>query len=162
MNIHQWAIRHGVTAAAIQELQRDVFGMAVGELPEADESDAPRKSEAYAQSVVKRDAARQGIIVTRNNVGALIPKDSKRPVRFGLWNESDAMNEMIKSPDLVGIKRTLVEQHHVGTFMGQWWAREIKEPGWHYTGQGREAAQMACINMINAAGGDAAFSTGAV
>lgn len=161
MNLHQWAIRHGVTAAALQELQRDVYGVAVPVMVPPTVADlSPHKSEAFVQSLVKLRAAQEGVIVTRNNVGALIPKDSKRPIRFGLWNESEEMNELIKSPDLVGIRKTLVEPHHVGTFMAVWWARECKEPGWTYTGAGREVAQKACIDMINAAGGDAAFSNG--
>ena len=160
MNIHQWAIRHGVSAAALQELQREVFGVAAYQPDRETGPVAPAKSEAFVQSLVKLRASQQGVIVTRNNVGALIPKDSKRPIRFGLWNESEEMNDLIKSPDLVGIRKTLVEPHHVGTFMAVWWARECKEPGWYYTGEGREPAQKACIDMINAAGGDAAFANG--
>jgi hypothetical protein len=159
MNLHQWAIKNGVTAAALQELQREVLGLLVPVLPTPKAAEG--KSEAFVQSLVKLRASQEGVIVTRNNVGALIPKDSKRPIRFGLWNESEEMNEVIKSGDLVGIRKLLIEPHHVGTYVAQWWMRECKEPGWYYTGEGREPAQKACIDMVNAAGGDAAFSNGA-
>jgi hypothetical protein len=158
--LHQWALDHRVDFRALRDLQ-----MRLGLLcPTIDSVDPPEhagKSEAFVQSLVKLRASQDGITVTRNNSGALIPKDGgKRLVRFGLFNESEAQNEVVKSPDLFGWRKLLISPDMVGTHVAQTWARECKEPGWVYTGTGREVAQLACINMINSAGGDAAFSTG--
>lgn len=160
MSVHQWAIKWGVPAAALYDLQL-TLGLQAPRMPSA-EVVHEGKSEAFVQSLVKLRASQSGVVVTRNNSGALIPKDGgKRLVRFGLFNESEAQNEVIKSPDLFGWRALLIQPHHVGTLVAQTWGRECKEPGWTYSGTPRETAQKACIDMINAAGGDAAFSTGA-
>lgn len=117
------------------------------------------KSEAWAQSVVRLEAGRQGIKTFRNNVGVLQDKTG-RPVRYGLANDSPQLNEILKSADLIGIKPVMIQPQHVGHLFGQFWSREVKAPGWQYTGAGREVAQMAWANLINSCGGDAAFTTG--
>lgn len=155
--LHTWAARWGVSPQAFQELQQ-ALGMLAPPLVAGDPGHG--KSEAWAQSAERLAASRQGIAVFRNNVGAL--KDERgRLVRFGLGNDSKGLNEVLKSSDLIGIKPVVIQPQHVGHTFGQFWAREMKEPGWHYTGTPREAAQMAFIGLVNAHGGDAAFSTGA-
>lgn len=74
-----------------------------------------------------------------------------RVVRFGLANDSPAVNKRIKSCDLVGIRPN-----------GQFWARECKPAAWHYTGTEREQAQLRFIELVNSMGGDAAFTTGKI
>lgn len=156
MNIHTWALRWGIPLEAVRDLQVTLGTYTpplVAGAPEAG------KSEAWAQSAVRLEASQKGIKLFRNNVGAL--KDSKgRLVRYGLGNDTPALNDVLKSADLVGIRPVVIQPHHVGHTLGQFVSREIKEPDWQYTGTGREPAQLAWANLVNAMGGDAAFATG--
>jgi len=116
-------------------------------------------SEALQQSLVRIEAAKKGIWLTRNNVGALL--DSRGvPVRYGLANESKKQNEKIKSGDLIGIKPVLIAQQHVGQTIGQFVSREIKKEGWVFCGDAHETAQLSWCNFVISKGGDAAFCTG--
>ena len=153
--VYQWAVRHGVTMAALQELA-GIFGMQGGhELP----PEIKGTSEAAVQAAVRLEAARKGVRLFRNNVGALI--DSRGvPVRYGLANESKQVNEVMKSADLIGWRPLLIEPRHVGTVVAQFVSRECKHPTWHYTGGDREPAQLAWAQLVTAGGGDAAFCTG--
>lgn len=160
MSIHAWAIQWGVPAAAVFDLQQRL-GLDVPALPPITEaSEAPSASEARVQSEVRLEGAQRGVRLWRNNVGALIPKDGgKRLVRFGLANDSEGLNEILKSGDLIGWRRVLITPAHVGCAFAQFVSREIKEQGWYYTGQGREVAQKAWADMVNADGGDAGFAS---
>ena len=153
--VYQWAVRHGVTMAALQELA-GLFGMHGGhDLP----PEVKGTSEAAVQAAVRLEAARKGVRLFRNNVGALI--DSRGvPVRYGLANESKQGNEVMKSADLIGWRPLLIEPRHVGTVVAQFVSRECKHPTWHYTGGDREPAQLAWAQLVTAGGGDAAFCTG--
>ncbi len=140
--LYAWAQRHGVTHQAMHEL-RVLYGCEPTAATDA-------MTETGVQSRVRLAAAQAGYLVWRNNVGAM--EDAKgRVVRFGLANDSAKVNKTIKSSDLVGIKPN-----------GQWWSREIKEPGWHYTGTEREIAQLRFIHLVAMQGGDAAFSVGTI
>lgn len=153
--INQWAIRHGVSAIALVELQV-IFGLPGGHaMPPA----IAGRSEAAVQSAVRLEAARKGVRLFRNNVGALI--DSRGvPVRYGLANDSKTLNAACKSGDLIGIRPVLIRPEHVGSVIGQFVSRECKRVGWRYTGDEHERAQLAWATMITAAGGDAAFCAG--
>lgn len=107
-----------------------------------------RGSEAGAQQALRLEAAEKGILLWRNNSGALQDAEG-RWVRYGLCNDSKQLNERYKSADLIGIRPG-----------GQFVAREIKAPGWRYTGTPREEAQQRWLEMVRAAGGDAQFATG--
>lgn len=155
MSLHAWAVRWGIPPAAVQDLQQRL-GLDTPVLPM--ESPAYGKSEAWVQSMARLEASRRGIRVFRNNVGALKTEDG-RQVRFGLGNDSPGVNAVIKSSDLIGWHRHTVTDADVGTFIAQFWCREIKAPGWQYKGAEREVAQRAWIDMVNADGGDAAFLT---
>jgi hypothetical protein len=158
-NLHEWFNRHAgrpLDLAAFRDLQT-TLGTYTPPLPA--EAPGAGKSEAWAQSMVRMEASQKGIKLFRNNVGAL--KDERgRLVRYGLGNDSPQMNDVIKSGDLIGIRPLLIQPCHVGHTVGQFVSREIKEPGWQFTGQGREAAQLAWANLINSCGGDAGFATG--
>jgi len=153
--VYQWAARHGVSFQAVQELA-SLFGMHGGhELP----AEVKGTSEAAVQAAVRLEAARKGVRLFRNNVGALV--DSRGvPVRYGLANESKQVNEVMKSADLIGWRPLLIEPWHVGTVVAQFVSREVKAVGWHYTGADREPAQLAWAQLVTAGGGDAAFCTG--
>ena len=153
--VYQWAARHGVSLQALHELQA-LFGLHGGHfIPPA----VKGTSEAAVQAAVRLEAARKGVRLFRNNVGALV--DSRGvPVRYGLANDSKQLNEVMKSADLIGWRPLLIEPRHVGTVVAQFVSRECKRPGWHYTGADREPAQLAWAQLVTAGGGDAAFCTG--
>lgn len=153
--VYQWAIRNGVTMSALQELNA-IFGLHGDHyLP----ATVKGTSEAAVQSAVRLEAARKGVRLFRNNVGALI--DSRGvPVRYGLANDSKQVNEVMKSADLIGWRPVLIGPQHVGMVIGQFVSREVKEVGWRYTGADREPAQLAWAELVIAGGGDAAFCTG--
>lgn len=152
MNLREWAVHWNVPFAAIVDLETRIglFGRElVGE---------PR-SEAYAQSAVRLEAAQRGILLFRNNVGVL-QDDTGRPVRYGLANDSPAMNKRVKSGDLIGVEPVTITPAHVGTVIGQFVSRECKPEDWRFTANEHETAQLAFINLINAKGGNAKFATG--
>ena len=153
--VYQWAARHGVSLQAVQELA-SLFGMQGShDLP----PEVKGTSEAAVQAAVRLEAARKGVRLFRNNVGALV--DSRGvPVRYGLANDSKQLNEVMKSADLIGWRPLLIEPWHVGTVVAQFVSREVKAVGWHYTGADREPAQLAWAQLVTAGGGDAAFCTG--
>jgi hypothetical protein len=143
MNLYEWAIKWGIPHAAIQDFQRQA-----GLAPDEYAGDVAAGSEAYAQSAVRLEASRKGYRIWRNNVGAGYMQDGSF-LRFGLANDSKAVNDVVKSSDLIGIAPG-----------GQFVAREIKAPGWRYTGTEREKAQLAFISLILSYGGNAGFATG--
>ena len=154
-NLYAWAIKWGVCAAALQDL-RVQFNMMTD--PDS-ETRAAEGSEGRAQADVRIEASEKGHRLWRNNVGVL--KDERGvPVRFGLCNDSSKLNKLIKSGDLIGIRQRVVRPEDVGTIIGQFMSREVKEPGWVYSGSGREPAQLRWVETVNALGGDAAFATG--
>lgn len=149
-DITQWALRHGVSAQALHELDV-LFGIETQLL-----ATGSYDSEAAVQSDVRLEAAAKGIHLFRNNVGVLPDKDG-RPVRYGLANDSSRLNKIIKSADLIGWRRVRIEQSHVGSVIAQFVSRECKRGDWKYSGNDHEVAQLAWIKLINANGGDAQF-----
>jgi hypothetical protein len=157
MNLHQWAVRHHVSMQALEEL-RAVFRMDLPR-PVVDGVALSASSEAAVQVRVRLEAARLGARLFRNNVGVLMD-ETGRPVRYGLANESKAVNEKIKSADLIGVRPVVITPLHVGQTFGLFVSREVKAAGWRYSGTDREVAQLAWAKMINSCGGDACFVTG--
>lgn len=153
--ITQWALRNRVGINALEEL-REIFGLN----GRADISSvAPGLTEAYIQSIVRLEGARKGVRLWRNNVGALL--DSRGvPVRYGLGNDSPALNRVIKSGDLIGWRPLLITPDLVGAKVAQFVSRECKRPGWSYRGDAHEEAQLKWAQVVNADGGDAGFCTG--
>jgi len=154
LSLTQWALKYGVHPAALEELRRMMLGVQ-DSAPLAREDGI--SSEGAVAKLVRLEASAKGCILWRNNVGALT--DGRGiPVRYGLANDSKAMNERVKSSDLIGVRPVLVEPHHVGTVIGQFLARETKAPGWTYHASEHELAQLKFIEIVTALGGDAAFT----
>ncbi len=158
MIIREWAFEFGIPFAAVLELERRM-GLAgtnaAAELP----GDDPIVSEKGAQSAIELEAPRKNCHLFRNNVGALLDARGV-PVRYGLANKTKQQNKRIKSADLVGWRSFVIEPRHVGRLIAQFLCREIKEPGWHYTGDAHEQAQLRWAELVISAGGDAGFATG--
>lgn len=154
--IRQWAFEHAIPFAAVVELERRM-GLE-GSTGDAQDPGVGH-SEAYAQSQVMLEAPKFGCRLFRNNVGAF--KDEAGGfVRYGLANESKARNKRLKSSDLVGWRKRLITPAMVGFVIGQCVLREIKEPGWIYTGDEHEEAQLRWLQLGLSDGCDAAFATG--
>ena len=154
MQLDQWARQWAVPAEALADLRQRLVGQDAPPPPHA-----IGKSEAWAQSAVRIEAAARGMRLWRNNVGALLDARGV-PVRFGLCNESKEVNERFKSGDLIGIRPIVVTPALVGCTIGQFVSREIKEPGWTYQGNAHEQAQLAWARLVASLGGDAGFATG--
>ena len=149
MNMNQWALKWGVPHEALVELtQMNATEYAPNQIAE--------KGEARVQSLVRLEAARKGMYLWRNQNGAF-KNDRGRWVRFGLGNDSKQANEICKSSDLIGIRKTLIQPHMVGWVIGQFVAREMKPEGWQFSGTEHEVAQRTFIDLVNANGGDAQF-----
>lgn len=155
MNIYQWANKHNVSPDAVAEL----LDMYVAQAPQETVKDTPALSEAAVQQRVRLEAAKKGIRIWRNNVGVLTD-DRGVPVRYGLANDSKAVNSMIKSSDLIGIRPVTITPDMVGRVIGQFVAREIKAEGWRYSGNVHEAAQLRYLELVTGMGGDGQFATG--
>lgn len=116
-------------------------------------------SESGILSDIRLEASQRGCRLWRNNVGATYTPQGQF-LRYGLANDSTALNRAIKSADLIGIRPLLITPEHVGQVIGQFLSREIKHPGWKYSGSERERAQLAWLDLINSLGGDACFAIG--
>jgi hypothetical protein len=153
MTLSDWFVKWNTPMAAIADFEKQFGLINIGK----DES-VHGHNESVIQNAIRLEASRRGILLFRNNVGALLDGRSV-PVRFGLANESRQMNEHVKSGDLIGIKRTVVTAAMVGSVTGEFISVEVKPAGWKYTGRGREKAQLAWMNIILANGGRAMFAT---
>lgn len=167
MTLKEWALRWGIPPAAMQELA----GIPALEPVPFDEEP---HSESHIQAKIRLEAARTGVIhAWRNNSGAgWIVGDRKKLcakcvayarsfTRWGLGNDSDRVNAVIKSSDLIGWRKRVVTPQMVGTVIAQYWQRECKRSGWIYNPKDeREAAQMRWHLMALAAGADSAMVNG--
>ena len=156
MTLDAWAAAWGIPPAAVADLRARMHVAAAD--PAVAVTGTPG-SEARQQSLVRLDAAKCGVWLTRNNVGALLDERGV-PVRYGLANESKEQNKAVKSADLIGIRPMLIGPQHMGTVIGQFVSREVKHEGWRYKGDKHEIAQLAWANFVLSKGGDAAFVTG--
>lgn len=153
INLNVWAIRWGVSVEALQDLRQQ---MGIRTDPDQNASEG---SEGAAQALVRLEASRLGARLWRNNVGTC-QDERGNFIRYGLANDSKKLNAAVKSADLIGIRPVLIQQEHLGTVIGQFISREIKRPGWKFSGSAREAAQLGWADLILSLGGDAGFATG--
>jgi hypothetical protein len=157
VEISEWAARNQVSTTALMELLELLADN--DHSPEAADPDK-LASEARQQSIVRLEAPKHGVWLTRNNVGVLPNPDTGRPVRYGLANESKAQNQVVKSADLIGFRKRVILPTDVGTVIAQFVSRECKAEGWKFKGTARELAQQRWRDFININGGDAAFASG--
>jgi len=151
-SLNGWAVRHHVGLDALAEL-KELMGR--GPVVPVGLS-VPPLSEAGVQSRIRLAAPAKRMRLWRNNVGAL--KDERGvPVRYGLANESAAMNKAYKSSDLIGSTTVTVTPDMVGMDVAILTAFECKHEGWRYTGTPHEMAQAAFIGLVVADGGIARF-----
>lgn len=155
-DMHAWAKRWGVSPLAVLELQ----ALMTAGMPEpAGLTHDPRGgTEATQQNLIRLEAPRFGLWLTRNNVGALMD-ETGRPVRYGLANETAEQNKRVKSGDLIGIRTFVVEPQHVGARIGQFVSVECKKRGWQYRGDKHEVAQKNWADFVVAKGGLACFAS---
>lgn len=149
----KWAVKHRVSHAALAELS------AIFHIDAQTVATPSGETEAAVQARVRLEGARKGFKLWRNNVGVL--EDSRGvPVRYGLANDSPVLNKTIKSADLIGWRPVMITPAHVGSTLAQFVSRECKRPGWKYSGNDHERAQLRWAEAVTADGGDAAFCTG--
>lgn len=166
MTFDEWAIKHPGAAADLLYMMADA-----APLP----SDVKQDSrEDGAQQRARMMAGERGWVLWRNNVGATpheqhvtCPRcrfafvEKLRPLRYGLCNDSDRINQKFKSSDLIGIKPVRIEQHHVGTVIGQFIAVEVKAPGVPITlKDAQQQGQAAFGALVERFGGSFEFSHG--
>jgi|SRR5579863_680371 len=146
MTLIEWATRWAIPPQALEEFCRSALYVT----PAPDDS-----SEARVQSEIRLAAARSGkMYLFRNNVGAG-KLASGSFVRFGLGNDSAAVNDAFKSADLIGWQRVPITQAMVGTHLAQFLSVEVKRRNWKFAGTVEECAQAAWAALVNAQGGRA-------
>lgn len=147
--IKEWAAAWGVSPLAMADLAARYVTVCKQPL----DTDSPLNSETRVSSELRLAAPHNGMILWRNNVGALQDKNG-RPVRYGLANDSKALNERIKSADLIGIRKVLITPQMVGQVFGQFASVEAKKRTWQEgEDKEREAAQKEWANLVLSWGG---------
>ena len=115
-------------------------------------------AESSVQAEIRLLASQRGWRLFRNNVGVLVDVNG-RPVRFGLANDSKALNKQFKSADLIGIIPVVVTQEMVGNTIGVFASVEVKHPDWRPTvGDERYQAQCRWRDLILSLGGYAVIT----
>lgn len=146
-----WAARWGIPARALIDLQQRTGMLDPGVDPIGE-----GKSEAAVSNAVRIAASKRGMRLWRNNRGGY--KDAYGNfIRYGLCNDTEKLDKVIKSHDLIGIDPVLITAAHVGQVLGQFISIEVKKEDWHYTGTPREEAQQAWSELIISLGGRARF-----
>lgn len=151
LDLQQWAVRHSVSVQALAELSGLLGAPAAP-------SSTGGGSESRVQSLVRLAAPGKGLRLFRNNVGVLKNEEGV-PVRYGLANDSKALNRQLKSSDLIGWRRLPISAAMVGSCVAQFATLECKPEGWTYRGDEHEAAQYRWLCLVAADGGYARFVT---
>lgn len=153
MMLDVWAFKHNISLDALAELRALLYtDTAVNSGP------AALDTEAWSQQQIRLEAPRRGVTLWRNNRGAV--KTENGMLRFGLANDSAAMDKLIKSHDLIGITPHVVTAADVGRTVGIFTSYECKAPGWKWGGTARERAQKKWAELILSLGGIAKFVRG--
>jgi len=152
MTLDLWAARWKIPVEALQDLKQ-----LIGILHHAP-TVSGKQSETANQQQIRLDQAKRGVPLWRNNVGVATSAGGT-PVRFGLANDSKAVNEQTKSGDLIGITPHIVQLEDVGRLFGIFTSIEVKRAGWRFTGTPREQAQLNWALLIISKGGKAQFAS---
>jgi len=153
MTLHDWQARWGhlLSPQALSELHEILNPPMPAPAPSS------ATSEAASAAQIRLAAGRAGVPLFRNNQGGCIDQTG-RLIRFGLGNESPALNKRWKSSDLIGLLPVTVHPSHVGQTLGLFLAVETKKPGWHLTkGDKRGQAQAAFLQSVRSFGGVGGF-----
>lgn len=113
-------------------------------------------SEGHVSQAIRLAAARHGARLWRNNVGACTAQDG-RLIRYGLCNDSAALNRAFKSADLIGVQPVTVTPDMVGQTLGVFISIECKAPGAR-TDPARLVAQEAWRDMLLSLGARAVMT----
>lgn len=93
-----------------------------------------KKSEDSVSKDIRFQTSNEcGTKLFRNNVGAFQSKTGAW-VRYGLANESKAMNSHVKSSDFIGFTPVVVTEQMVGSTVAVFTAIEAKEEGYKPSG----------------------------
>ena len=152
--LSEWARTWAVSDQALADLRARLG--ALDPSPPLSEMATPINGEIALQSLIRQRASAYGMKLWRNNVGVL-PDARGVPIRFGLANDSKAINRIFKSSDLIGISNEIIQPYDVGQPRGRFVAFECKAPRWHYTGDAHEQAQESFLKVVLAYGGRAKF-----
>lgn len=98
--------------------------------------------EQAVQDRIRITSTVQGTPLLRNNSGAVTTVDG-RHIRFGLGNDSARLNAQFKSSDLIGIWPRVIRPEDVGKTIGQFFAVEVKAPGWRFSDSDKRAVAQA-------------------
>lgn len=133
-----WAMKHRVSPEALYELGQITGQRSVHHVPDGRDD-------------IRLAVQSWGGALWRNNSGAYTDR-TKRPVRqvrYGLGNDSAALNDVFKSSDYIGIAPG-----------GRFLAVEWKPRGWRYMpGDKHTTAQAAFLGRVNELGGVGTFAT---
>lgn len=110
---------------------------------------------------VQLEAARNNILLMRNNVGVAVTQEG-RHIRYGLMNSSMKENSQFKSSDFVGLTPVQAYVQGVGwTVLGVFTAIETKASMWQFNQMDERAvAQKRFIDLVSGYGAYAGFATG--
>lgn len=163
-DLTEWAVRNRVTLRALGELYA-----AFGHLPGLGNGVNAGDSEGLVQGKLRVSADAQGYKLFRNNVGATPAKcpscgEKTQPVRYGLANDSAALNKVVKSSDLIGwvTETWLHPETFQPTRIARFVAIECKRADWpgYNPEDAHERAQQRWLELVVSGGGLARFSTG--
>lgn len=115
-------------------------------------------SETDVSNYARLRESERGGRLFRNNTGAGTLQNGSF-IRWGLANDSQRLNEHIKSADLIGIRPIEINDSHIGSTIGQFLSFEAKRPGWKFSGNAHEMAQLRWGQLIISLGGIAIMGT---
>lgn len=165
-NLADWAAKHRVSLDALGELYA-----AFGYIPELANGVVEGDAENLVQAKVRLVGPLHGFSLYRNNVGATKAKcpscgTPSQPVRYGLANDSAALNKIVKSSDLIGwhSETWLHPETFQPTKVARFVAIECKRADWpgYNPEDPHERAQQRWLELVVSSGGIGRFSTGAL
>ena len=119
--------------------------------------------EGVAQQKVRERGSAWFMRLFRNNSGVLPNPNTGQPVRFGVGNESKAINKELKSSDLIGGTPIVITQEMVGKTVCIFTTIEAKAEGFKhkksYPKKSREYGQLNWINLFKELGAIAGFAS---